>query len=73
MNLNYKASRVADMKRVANGGTRRDQRFTHRRPVLGSALAVTTLIRNESALTVGLDGEVRRASVEALNQTLAAD
>jgi hypothetical protein len=42
--LNNKASRVADMKRVANGGSRRDQRFTHGRPVLGSALAGYNLI-----------------------------
>jgi len=61
------------MKRVANGGTRRDQRFTHRGPFWAARPRVTTLIRNEPALTVGLDGDVRRASVEALNQTLAAN
>jgi len=71
-NLNNKESRVADMKRAANGGTRRDQRFTHGQPVLGQrAREIQPYGEMSRRLPVGLDEDVRRASVEALNQTLA--
>jgi hypothetical protein len=66
-NVNNKESRVADMKRVANGGTRRDQRFTHGQPVLGQrAREIQPYGEMSRRLPVGLDEGVRRASVESV-------
>ena len=70
--LNNKGSRVADMNRVSPGGANRDQRFTHGQPVLGQrAREIQPYGEISRRLPVGLDENVRRASVEALNQTLA--
>jgi starvation-inducible DNA-binding protein len=65
-------SRGADMNHVSNGRAKRDQRFTHGQPVLGQrAREIQPYGEISRRLPVGLDENVRRASVEALNQTLA--
>ena len=70
--LNNKGSRVADMNRTSHEGAKRDQRFTHGQPVLGQrAREIQPYGEISRRLPVGLDENVRRASVEALNQTLA--
>ena len=67
-------SRVADMNGVSNGRAKGDQRFTHGQPVLGQrAREIQPYGEISRRLPVGLDENVRRASVEALNQTLAAN
>jgi len=58
------------MNRMSNGGG--DQHFTHGQPVLGQrAREIQPYGEMSWRLPVGLDENVRRASVEALNQTLA--
>jgi hypothetical protein len=72
-NLNFKESRVADMKR---GEWRDQERSTLHAQAAGfgqRARGIQPLFEMSRRLPVGLDGDVRRACVEALNQTLAAN
>ena len=70
--LNNKGSRVADMNRTSHGGAKTDEHFIHGQPVLGQrAREIQPYGEISRRLPVGLDENVRRASVEALNQTLA--